>query len=379
MNKIMTFPGKLGIQQRVVPSYRIEFFDLLAESCGGGMSVFAGEVPQQETIPTSGELKVAKYSYARNNHFRDINSAYYFLWQGGFIHWLEDWNPDVLIIEANARYLSTFQAIRWMRSRGRPVIGWGLGAPEIEARRSIGNRVRKLLRDKMLGQLDALIAYSHKGAAEYQEATSLEMPVYAATNAVARRPVGQIPVRKSEFDDRPIVIYVGRLQVRKRLDSLLLACSKLPDEIQPILWIVGNGPEREKLEDLSKSIYARTEFMGRRVGTELSELFNRADIFVLPGTGGLAVQEAMSHALPVIVAEGDGTQVDLVHPENGWLIPPDDEQALLETLHSALSDADRLRQMGINSYKIVQQQVNIDEMVNTFVDVLNKTSKLGSI
>ena len=231
----------------------------------------------------------------------------------------------------------------------------------------------------MLGQLDALIAYSHKGAAEYQEATSLEMPVYAATNAVARRPVGQIPVRKSEFDDRPIVIYVGRLQVRKRLDSLLLACSKLPDEIQPILWIVGNGPEREKLEDLSKSIYARTEFMGRRVGTELSELFNRADIFVLPGTGGLAVQEAMSHALPVIVAEGDGTQGDLVHPENGWLIPPDDDKALLETLQSALRDADRLREMGKNSYKIVQQQVNIDEMVNTFVDVLNKTSKMGSI
>ena len=87
----------------------------------------------------------------------------------------------------------------------------------------------------------------------------------------------------------------------------------------------------------------------------------------------------MSHALPVIVAEGDGTQGDLVHPENGWLIPPDDEQALLETLHSALSDAERLRQMGNISYKIVQQQVNIDKMVNTFVDVLNKTSKMGSI
>ena len=100
---------------------------------------------------------------------------------------------------------------------------------------------------------------------------------------------------------------------------------------------------------------------------------------MLPGTGGLAVQEAMSHALPVIVAEGDGTQSDLVHPENGWLIPPDDYQSLLDTLQTALRDADRLREMGQNSYKIVQQQVNIDEMVNTFVDVLNKTSKLGSI
>ena len=42
--------------------------------------------------------------------------------------------------------------------------------------------------------------------------------------------------------------------------------------------------------------------------------FAGADLFVLPGTGGLAVQEAMSYALPVIVAKGDGTQEDLVRP-----------------------------------------------------------------
>ena len=49
---------------------------------------------------------------------------------------------------------------------------------------------------------------------------------------------------------------------------------------------------------------------------------------MLPGTGGLAVQQAMAHGLPVIVAQGDGTQDDLVRPENGWQIPPDDLAAL---------------------------------------------------
>ncbi len=40
----MIFPGKLGIQQRVLPAYRSVFFDAMAESCASGLSVFAGSV-----------------------------------------------------------------------------------------------------------------------------------------------------------------------------------------------------------------------------------------------------------------------------------------------------------------------------------------------
>ena len=91
------------------------------------------------------------------------------------------------------------------------------------------------------------------------------------------------------------------------------------------------------------------------------------------------MQEAMSYALPVIVAEGDGTQGDLVKPENGWLIPTDDEEALTDTLKFALSDPINLRKLGQNSFKLVQEQVNIDQMVHTFVTALNKTSYTGKI
>ena len=41
----------------------------------------------------------------------------------------------------------------------------------------------------------------------------------------------------------------------------------------------------------------------------------------------------MSHGLPVMVAEADGTQADLVRPENGWTLPPGDLRVLTETLH----------------------------------------------
>jgi len=381
MSSKSTFPGRLGIQQRVIPSYRIEFFDLLAESCSGGLSIFAGDVRDDESIPTTGELRVAEYKKASNLHFQDIQSTYYFLWQSGFIEWLEDWDPEILIVEANPRYLSTFLAIRWMHKRGRSVIGWGLGAPVTTSQRivagSINGWFKNFLWKQLLNGLDALIAYSHKGAGEYKTQIDPEKQVFVAVNSVAGKPIGPPHNRSPQFTGSPIVLYVGRLQPRKNLDNLIRACSYIPDDLQPKLVIVGDGPERGILEELSNQVYPDTRFFGRRIGSELTEIFHMADLFVLPGTGGLAVQEAMSYALPVIVAEGDGTQEDLVSEDNGWLIPSDDELALFETLKFALSDPIRLRKMGQSSYKIVQDEVNIERMVEVFIEALDKTSKLG--
>ena len=110
--------------------------------------------------------------------------------------------------------------------------------------------------------------------------------------------------------------------------------------------IVGDGPERESLGVLGGEIYPSAEFVGAKHGDELKPYFEEADLFVLPGTGGLAVQEAMSYGLPVIVAQGDGTQDDLVRNGNGWQIPPDDFDALVAAMKDALSDAARLRRWG---------------------------------
>ncbi len=115
------------------------------------------------------------------------------------------------------------------------------------------------------------------------------------------------------------------------------------------------------------------EFIGARHGVALVPYFKEADLFVLPGTGGLAVQEAMGYGLPVIVAQGDGTQDDLVRKENGWQISPsDDFEALVSTMKDALSDVARLRRMGEESYRIVKEEINIEKMVETFVTALNQ-------
>jgi glycosyltransferase involved in cell wall biosynthesis len=228
---------------------------------------------------------------------------------------------------------------------------------------------RKQRRLPFINQFDALISYSQRGAEEYAALGFPREKIFVAHNSVALPPASPLPSRPLAFDLRPNILFVGRLQARKRVDYLLRACAQM--DSQPRLVIIGNGPERLDLESMAKEIYPSAEFMGPKHGTELKPYFEAADLFVLPGTGGLAVQEAMSYGLPVIVAQGDGTQDDLVRQGNGWQIPPDDYDALVTAMKNALSDVARLRRMGEESYRIVKEEINIEKMVETFVNVLN--------
>lgn len=384
------FPGKLALQQRVLTTYRAPLFDALAEACQGGMDVFAGLPRPEESIATTDTLQVARYMLARNIHI--LRSPLYFCYQRGLLDWLTDCNPDALIVEANPRYLATPAAVRWMHRHNRPVIGWGLGVtppqPPPSAtggeRRGAGSPpvVEKnggRWRGVYLRQFDALLTYSHLGAEQYAALGFPADRIFVAPNAATPRPTRPMPVRPEKFAGKPNVLFVGRLQARKRIDALLYACAALPGPLQPRLVIVGDGPERAALEALAKSVYPSAEFAGAKHGAELEPYFLAADLFVLPGTGGLAVQEAMSWGLPIIMGQGDGTNDDLVRPGNGWQLPGPDApdlskgpDTLAEVLREALADASRLRAMGAESYRIVRDEINLEKMVAVFVAALNQ-------
>ena len=153
-------PLRLGIQQRVLPFYRVPFFDCLADECSGGLSVFAGQPRPGENIVTGDPPVKAVLYPAKNQHI--LGGSLYACSQTNILAWLESWQPDVLVIEANPRYLKTPQAVRWMKARGRPVIGWGLGSPPAAGMLAkwVENRRRRLV-----NSLDAMITYSRQGAA----------------------------------------------------------------------------------------------------------------------------------------------------------------------------------------------------------------------
>ena len=359
---------KVGLQQRVLPSYRVPFFDALAQACPAGLSVFAGCPRSKEALDTGAVPLVAQYYPARNLHV--LYGLAYTCWQTNIRKWLNEWQPQVLIMEANPRYPLSLTAINWMRRRGGRLIGWGLGSPIPQGKFT---RLRLERRKRFISQFDALITYSQAGAQEYADLGFPAEAIFTAPNAVAPKPTQPAPQRPLDYSPGgPVVLFVGRLQARKKVDQLIHACAALPREQQPVLWIVGDGPLRRELEALAAEIYPKAKFYGAQHDSELEQLFQGADLFVLPGTGGLAVQQAMAHALPVIVGVADGTQSDLVRAQNGWMLTAGSTSELTHKIADALGDLPRLRAMGLSSYEIVSRDVNLENMVAVFVDAVNR-------
>ena len=356
----------VGLMQRVCAGYRVPLFDLLAETLPGGLSLYAGDPRPDEMIDRSRKPECAAYRHAKNRHL--FSGKFYLCFQTDVRAWLEQTDPEVLIMEANMRYPNSPAAARWMHRRNRPVIGWGLGTG------SLGGALRR----QYLKMFDAMITYSSAGKESYLHAGFPAERIFVACNAAAPRPVRPMPERLPDrYDGRPIVLYVGRLQKRKRLDLLMRACDAQPEALRPRLWIIGEGPVRGELETAAVQIYPDTEFFGALYGEELTARFDRADLFCLPGTGGLALQQAMASALPLIAAEADGTQADLVRPGNGIQVAPGDLGELSAALTTLLADPVRLRKKGEESFRIVRDEINLEAMAGSFAEAVRFVQKEG--
>ena len=361
---------RVGIQQRVLPAYRVPFFDALSGECANGLSIFAGDPRKEESIDSGARPQSTEFYMGENFHF--FRGVFYTCWQAGLMRWLREWQPEVLIMEANPRYLRSSMAMDWVKRRGGKVIGWGLGSPKPTGRLAT---TRMNYRRRFVNKFDALLTYSMQGADEFASLGFPKDRIFPAPNAVAPRPKHPLPKRSSSFSSgKPVVLFVGRLQPRKRVDSLIHACARLPMNLRPDLRVVGDGPQLNELKALAGEIYPDTLFCGALHGADLERQFRETDLFVLPGTGGLAVQQAMSFGLPVIVGVSDGTQVDLVRAENGWMLEEDSVHGLNERMTEALGDVHRLREMGTASYRIVSQEINLETMVNAFARAIRKVT-----
>ena len=155
--------------------------------------MFAGKPRPEEGLEYRRCPLVAQIARARNVHL--FSGVAYLCWQSGLMDWLATWQPGLLIMEANPRYLQSGRAIAWMKARGRQVIGWGLGSPA-PAGRLVAQRLA--LRRRFIRQFDALITYSQSGAQEY---ASLGFPpghIFVAPNAIAPKPQHPLPDRQPD-------------------------------------------------------------------------------------------------------------------------------------------------------------------------------------
>lgn len=164
--------------------------------------------------------------------------------------------------------------------------------------------------------------------------------------------------------DETIVLYVGRLEQLKGVDILLQAWAGLPENIRgrARLLLVGDGPERERLLALKRSleIDPSVDLLGER--QNVLDYYHAADIFVLPSrTEGLsnALLEAMACGLPAIASDVGGA-VDLIQPgQNGILFKSEEQADLARHLIELLKTPDLWQPMGLRARDSVIQYANL--------------------
>ena len=145
------------------------------------------------------------------------------------------------------------------------------------------------------------------------------------------------------FDTRrPVVLVANKLIARKRTDLIIraLAQSWCP-ETRPNLIIVGDGHQRAELE--AQAPWAI--FTGFVNQSELPAYYKLADVFVLPSEcepWGLAVNEAMAAATPVIVSTQVGCAEDLVDENTGMIFESGNATNLATAVAACLKDCTKM-------------------------------------
>jgi len=119
-------------------------------------------------------------------------------------------------------------------------------------------------------------------------------------------------------------LYTGRLSKEKGVDVLIVAFKDTKEDFLR-LNIVGDGPERRRLEDLAAKD-KRIKFHGKVILAEIGSFYSKADVLVVPSVWyevfGVVVIEAFSFGIPVIGSKIGGPAELITHRFNGFLFEP---------------------------------------------------------
>jgi glycosyltransferase involved in cell wall biosynthesis len=176
------------------------------------------------------------------------------------------------------------------------------------------------------------------------------------------------------------LLFAGRLVERKGVHLLLEALARLDGDRPALLHVVGDGPERPRLEARVRELGlgAGVAFHGFVPREALEERMATCDAFVLPAvvdakgdTEGLGVVllEAMSYGKPVIASAAGGI-VDIVRDgRNGLLVPPGDVDALAGAVRRLLDDPAAAAVMGRRGRDDVKEKFSWGVIVDGLMDV----------
>ncbi len=226
----------------------------------------------------------------------------------------------------------------------------------------------------LLREVDRFVVLNRESAAELQAVGLGEVPASLMPNGVdSRRFTPAEPAERATLRarlglslDKPVALFVGRLERYKGLDILLAAWADLRRRgSTPHLLIAGPGETAGWIREAqAQGLADWVTFLGGR--EDVADLYRAADLFVFPSRGEgcpNAVLEAMASALPVVATDVAGNREAMGDDgKTGWLVPPENPAALAEAVATLLASSALRREVAAAGCTRILERFNIDRV-----------------
>lgn len=177
--------------------------------------------------------------------------------------------------------------------------------------------------------------------------------------------------------ERPIVTFIGRLNKEKGVRMFMNSfhyISKMSPSANAL--IVGDGPEMQKMVDLSKSLNLenKVHFLGYR--KDVRRIIATSDILILPALCGLIAFETMAEAKPVITTNNNLKWVcDMIeNGVSGFKVKPN-PLIIAKTAKKLIDNKNLRKKIGDNARKTVVKKCSWDKIAKTVIEVSENALK----
>ncbi|MEP0355639.1 glycosyltransferase family 4 protein [Paraglaciecola sp.] len=165
---------------------------------------------------------------------------------------------------------------------------------------------------------------------------------------------------KFGWNERPVLLTVSRLELRKGHATLIEALVDIKAKIPDVLYaIIGGGPQKPELEKLVSelSLEDNVMFMSELSDRQMIECYQQSDIFVLPNRDigrniegfGIVMIEAQACGVPVIGGNSGGTPETLIEGKTGYIVDCNTPKPLSNKVQFMLANPNELREMKLNA------------------------------
>lgn len=292
-------------------------------------------------------------------------------YQHGVAKKIQEIRPSIVVTTCHSGTVSEWQIAALKKKLNFRLVAWQCGY-EFNP-----GKLKKLVLRKFIPRFDHHLAY-HTNAKHYAIAHGARPEqVTVMHNTINEAAIKCLPKQQARqlideqwpgLKGKKLVLFVGAILEEKRLGVVFQALDVMQRE-DVMFLIVGDGPYRK---GLNEKYGHRKDFLSTgQVVEGVGPYFDAADVFVLPGTGGLAINEAMAHGLPVVSGYADGSADDLVvDGKNGYRLRDGSAAELAWRLNDVLSDSAVALAMGEAGRSMIHGDLSFDRFIAQVVSVL---------